>query len=67
MKQLNWKGLEMVKKIGNLNILKVFFLKKPSLSSKIFLAKHLNPVFYVLIHEAPFSFLISIPKRKNSS
>ncbi len=53
MKQLKGKGLEM-EKMGNMSILKAFFLKKPSLSRQIFLAKHLNPWFYVLMHEAPF-------------
>jgi hypothetical protein len=46
-KDLKWK------KMGNVSILKAFFFKKSSLSSQIFLAKHLNPVFYVLIQEAP--------------
>jgi hypothetical protein len=50
--------------MGNVSILKVFFSqKKTSLSSQIFLAKHLNQLFYVLIHEAPF-FDLNFKKEK---
>jgi hypothetical protein len=53
MKQLNGKGLEMVKMGNGHGSILEAFLKKPSRSCQIFLAKRLNQLFYVLIQEAP--------------